>query len=92
MVLKYKDIHAFDNYKTMKVIYSMYTADEVSIHRACCERAAQPYSLGWGGTIYPGVTAHSPRMVTACLLTHSMLIIMYLPLRGMSCICTLHLQ
>ena len=24
MVLKYKDIHAFDNYKTMKIIYSMY--------------------------------------------------------------------
>ena len=25
MVLKYKDIHAFDNYKTMKIIFSMYT-------------------------------------------------------------------
>ena len=24
MVLKYKDIHAFDNNKTMRIIYSMY--------------------------------------------------------------------
>ena len=46
MVLKYKDIHVFDNYKTMKIIYNMYRAGEVSIHRACCERATQPYSLG----------------------------------------------
>ena len=45
MVLKYKDIHAFDNYKTMKIIYSMYRAGEVAVHRACCERATQPYSL-----------------------------------------------
>ena len=29
MVLKYKDIHAFDNCKTMKLIYSMYRAGEV---------------------------------------------------------------
>ena len=36
MVLRYKDIDAFDNNKTMKIIYSMY--------RACCERATQPYS------------------------------------------------
>ena len=88
MVLKYKDIHAFDNYKTMKIIYSMYRAGEVSVHRACCERATRPYSLGGGGTIYPssrpaGVTKRSPRMVTVCLLTHSMLIKMYLPLHGM---------
>ena len=41
MVLKYKDIHSFDNYKTMKIIYSMYRAGEVSVHRACCERATQ---------------------------------------------------
>ena len=57
MVLKYKDIHAFENNKTMKIIYSimsMYRAGEVSVHRACCERATQPYSLGGGGTIYPG--------------------------------------
>ena len=30
-------------------IYSMYRAGEVSVHRACCERATQPYSLGVGG-------------------------------------------
>ena len=88
MVLKYKDIHAFDNYKTMKIIYNMYRAGEVSVHRACCERVTQPYSLGGGGTLYPGsrpagVTTRSPRMVTESLLTRSMLIKMYLPLHGM---------
>ena len=54
MVLKYKDMHAFDNYKTMKIIYSMYRAGKVSVHQACCERATQSYWLGEGGTIYPG--------------------------------------
>ena len=68
MVLRYKNIHAFDNNKTMKIIYGMYRAGEVSVHRACCERATQPYSLGGGGR---------PRMVTECLLTRSMLIKMY---------------
>ena len=97
MVLKYKVMHAFDNYKTMKIIYSMYRAGEVSVYQACCERATQPYSLGGGGTIYPGsrpagVTTRSPRMVTECLLTRSMLIKMYLPLHGMCRICTLYLQ
>ena len=82
MVLRYKDIHAFGNNKTMKIIYSMYRAGEVSIHQACCERATQPYSLGGGGTICPGsrpagVTTRCPRMVTECLLTRSMLIKMY---------------
>ena len=48
----------------------------------------QPYTLGGGGTIYPGsrpagVTTRSPRMVTECLLTRSVLIKMYLPLHGM---------
>ena len=91
MVLKYKNIHASDNYKTMKIIYSMYRTGEVSLHRACCERTTQPYSLGGGGTIYPGsrpagVTTHSLRMVTECLLTRSMLIKMYLPLH---CMCTI---
>ena len=81
MVLRYKDIHAFDNYKTMKIIYSMYRAGEVSVHRACCERATQPYSLGGGGAIFPGSRpALSTRMVTECLLTRSMIIKMYLPL------------
>ena len=62
----------------------MYRAGEVSEHRACCERATQPYSLGGGGTICPGsrpagVTSNTrcPRMVTECLLTRSMLIKMY---------------
>ena len=32
----------------------MYRASDVSVHRACCERATQPYSLGAGGTICPG--------------------------------------
>ena len=82
MVLRYKDIHAFDNNKTMKIIYSMYRAGEVSVHRTCCERATQPYSLVGGGTICPGsrpagVTTRCPRMVTECLLTRSMLIKMY---------------
>ena len=44
--------------------------------------AYPPYLLGGGGTIYPGsrpvgVTTRSPRMVTMCLLTRSMLIEMY---------------
>ena len=82
MVPRYKNIHAFDNNKTMKIIYSMYRAGEVSVHRACCERATQPYSLGGGGTICPvsrpaGFTTRCPRMVTECLLTRSMLIKMY---------------
>ena len=72
MVLRYKNIHAFDNNKTMKIIYSMYRAGEVSVHRACCERATQPYSLGGGGTICPvsrpaGFTTRCPRIVTECL-------------------------
>ena len=37
-----------------KIIYSMYREVEVSVHRACCERATQPYSLAGGGTIYSG--------------------------------------
>ena len=66
----------------------MYRAFEVSVHRACCERATQPYSRGGDGTIYPGsrpagVTIRSSRMVTEFLLTRSMLIKMYLPLHGM---------
>ena len=34
-----------------KIIYSMYREGEVSVHRACCERNTQPYSLGGGGII-----------------------------------------
>ena len=64
------------------IIYSMYRAGKVSVHRACCERATKPYFLGGGGTIYPGsipadVTTRSPRMVAECLLTRSMLVKMY---------------
>ena len=75
-------IRTFDNNKTMKIIYSMYRAGEVSVHRACCERATQPYLLGGRGTTYPGsrqadVTTCSPRMVTECFLTRSMLIKIY---------------
>ena len=82
IVLRYKDIHAFDNNKTMKIIYRIYRAGEVSVHRACCERATQPYTLRGGSTIYPGsrpagVTTLCPRMVTEYLLTRSMLIKMY---------------
>ena len=82
MFLRYKNIHAFDNKETMKIIYIIYRAGEVSVHRAWCERATQPYSLRGGGMIYPGsrpadVTTRSPRMVTECLLTRSMLIKMY---------------
>ena len=71
----------------MNIIYSMYRTGEVSVHRACCERATQPYSLGVGGTIYPGsrpagVTTRNPRMVTECLLIRLMLIKMYLPFHG----------
>ena len=58
------------------------------MHRTCCERATQPYWRRGGGTIYPGsrpagVTTRSPRMVTECLPTRSMLIEMYLPPHGM---------
>ena len=45
MVLRYKDIRAVDNNKTMKIIYSMYRAGKVSIHRACCERVPNPTRL-----------------------------------------------
>ena len=30
----------------VKSICSIYRADEVSVHRECCERASQPYSFG----------------------------------------------
>ena len=47
-VLRYKDIHAFDNNKTMKNIYSMYRAGEVFVHRSCIANFAR--------IIYPGQT------------------------------------
>ena len=68
MVLRYKDMHALDNYKTMKIIYSMYRVGEISAHRAYCERDTQPYSLGGGDTMYPvsrpGIITRSLRMVS----------------------------
>ena len=72
----------------------MYIEDEVSVHQTCFERATQPYSLGGGGTIYPGsrpagVTTRSPRMVTECLLTRSVLIKMYYHFMVCACICTI---
>ena len=66
MVLRYKEIYAFDNYKTMKIIYIMYRADEISVHRACWARATQPYPLGGGGTIYR--TCSRPAGVTFTLI------------------------
>ena len=77
MVLRYKEIHAFDNNKTMKIIFSMHRAGEVSVHRACCERATQPYSLGGEVRFIQSQATRCPRMVTECLLTRSMLIKMY---------------
>ena len=53
--------HAFDNYNNMNIIYSTYRAGEVSVHRACCELATQPYLLIGGGTItrqYPHYNIH----------------------------------
>ena len=76
-----------------KIIYSMYRAGEVSVHRTCCKRATQPYSFEGGGTIYPGsrpaVTTRSPRMVAECLLTRSMLIKMYCHFMVCACICAI---
>ena len=57
----------------------MYRADEFSEHRACCQRATQPTHLE--GEVrfdqaqdQQAVTTRSPRIVTECLLTRSMLI------------------
>ena len=65
----------------------MYSAGEDFVHRAYCERATQPYSLGGevGGAglrfdqaqYTQVVTTRSPRIVTECLLTRSTLIKMY---------------
>ena len=56
----------------------MYIADELAVHRARCELATQPYSLGGEGTIFPGSRPagyHTlSEIVTKCLLTSSMLI------------------
>ena len=65
----------------------------------CTEQVRSPYTervCGGGGTIYPGsrpagVTTRSPRMVTKCLLTRSMLIKMYYHFMVCTCICSLQL-
>ena len=48
MVLRYKDIHAFDITDIIKIISSMYREGEV-VHRA--EGTTQPYSLGGRGGV-----------------------------------------
>ena len=64
--------------------YIIYRAGEVSVHQACFQRATQPYSLGEGVGVrfvqaqdQQAVTTRSPRIVTECLLTRSMLIKVY---------------
>ena len=52
----------------------MYCAGEVSVHRVCCDRATQPYSQVEG---YDLSRLKTSRRVTACLLSRSMLIKMY---------------
>ena len=88
MVFRYKDIHAFDNSKTMEIIYSM----TEQVRSPYIEHAASGlpnptrFGGGWGagvgGTICPGsrpsgVTTRCPRIQTECFLTRSMLIKMY---------------
>ena len=94
MIIRYKTYMRLIITDRTRIIYSMYRAGEVSVHRACCERATQPYSLGGGGTNYlgsrpAGVTTRSPRMVAECLLTHSILIKMYYHFMVCVCICTI---
>ena len=67
----------------------MCRAGEVSVHRTPnCERATQPYSIGGGGGMGGGgrrmgvgawvrFVQRSPRIITECLLTRSMLIKIY---------------
>ena len=35
-------------------LFTVCTELMLSVHRADCERATQPYSSGGGGTIFPG--------------------------------------
>ena len=62
------------------IIYSMYKAGEVSVNRACCEQLPNPTHLV-GVRLFQAqdqqVTTRTPRIVTECLLTRSMLIKMY---------------
>ena len=45
MVLRYKDIHAFDNNKTMKIIYSLYRAGEASLYEHAASGLPNPTRL-----------------------------------------------
>ena len=81
MVLSYKGKNVIDSWTDL-IIYGMYRAGEVSVHRACCERATQPYFVGGGGgglrfiqAQEQVVTTRSPRIITE--FTYSMLIKMY---------------
>ena len=71
-----------------KIIYNIYRAGEVSVHRACCEQATQTYSFGGGGRIR-FIQTQDQQMVTECLLTRSMLIKMYYHFMVCACICTI---
>ena len=94
MVLRYKDIHAFDNY-WQNLNYLQYVQSRLGLRTPSMLRAGYPpYSLGGGDTIYPGsrpadVTTRSPRMVAECLLTRSMLIKMYYHFIVCACIYTI---
>ena len=71
-----------------KNIYTTYRAEEVSVHRARYKRAA------WGGYDLSRLntsrcTTRSPRMVTECFLTRTMLIKMYYHFMVCACICTI---
>ena len=74
MFLRYKDIHTFDNSKTMKIIYSMYREVRSSYIEHAASGLSNPTRLeGDGGTIYQGsrpagVTRRCPKMVTKCLM------------------------
>ena len=64
MVLRYKDIHAFDNTDITKIINSMYREGDVSVLRA-----DYPTLLSWRDLGYwpADGTTRSPRMVAECL-------------------------
>ena len=58
-------------------LFTVCTELMLSVHRADCERATQPYSSGGGSTIFPGSRPangyHTFVLVIECFLTCSML-------------------
>ena len=74
MVLKYKDMHAFDNCKTMKIIYSMYRAGEISVHQHAANGLPNPTRLeGEVWFIQDQDQQVLPHVVWECyLFTHSL--------------------